>query len=46
MIFPYVGMEAILFNSAEPFEQIVSCDRRIHVKSGKYWSNGFREYDI
>ena len=38
-----MGMAAILFNDAEPFEQI---NRRPHVKSGENWSSGFREEDV
>ena len=46
---PNMGMTAILFSGAEPFEQIVnkqSFDRRPHVKSGENWWRGFREEDV
>ena len=41
---PYVGMEAILFNGSEPFEQIrIFVTSRSHVKSGENYKCGFRE---
>ena len=39
-------MVAILFNGAEPFEQIVPFDRRPHVKSSENCSSKDREEDI
>ena len=36
-----MGMTAILFNDAEPFEQSVNIP--LIVKSGENWSSGFRE---
>ena len=48
-----MGMAAILFNDAEPFEpfeQILKCqhpfDRRPHVKSGENWSSGFDHWGV
>ena len=38
-----MGMAAILFNNAEPFEQI---DRRPNEKSGENWSSCFREAGV
>ena len=35
-----MGMVAILFSGVDPF------NRRLHVKSGEYWSNSFREKDV
>ena len=44
---PYMGMAAILFNDAEPFEQSNNYqypfDRRPNVKSIENWSSRFRE---
>ena len=37
-----MGMAAILFNGAEPFEQIVNTlSTELHVKSGENCSRGF-----
>ena len=48
MFLPYLGMAAILFNDAEPFEQSVNIPSTEgpHVKSGANCSSGFREEDI
>ena len=37
----------ILFNDAEPFEQLsTSLRQKAHVKSGENWSSGFREEGV
>ena len=41
-----MGMIAILFNGAEPFEQNIPFDRRPHLKSGDNRSSGFGEEDV
>ena len=43
-----MDMEAISFNNAEPFEQIVitPLTEGTIVKSGENWSNAFREEDV
>ena len=43
-----MAMVAILFNDAEPFEQIDNTpfDRRPSVNSGEKWSSCFREEDV
>ena len=44
MFLPYMGMAAILFSDAEPFEQCQhSFERRPHMKSGENWSSSFKE---
>ena len=40
-----MGMAAILFNDAEPFEQSVTIFST-DVKSGENWSSGVREEDV
>ena len=45
-----MGMEAILFIGAEPFEQNDKKKKilrqKVHVKSGENWSNCFKEEDV
>ena len=45
-VLPYMDMAAILFNGAEPFEQIGNIDRKPNVKSVENCSSCFREEDI
>ena len=52
-VLPYIGMAAILFNDAEPFEkkktrkknncQLIPFHSKPRVKSSENWSFGFRE---
>ena len=47
MFLPYMGIAAILFKDAEPFEQSVNIPLTDgHMKSGENWSSGFRDEEV